>query len=216
MSFLQSRFWRRNLALFVVPVAVPLAIVAAFSIRGGPLEHVLGVPVLQADLTGPPIPYHHLATEATDPHPMSGKPRVSEDWLRAISDVPDVRDCLEPDQQALKRPDLRRFDWLRVRGRERDICLFRVFSSLGTPERATAWIRSQGFEPHEPVPYAWGDKASVVVGGGYSPRDDDVLLPGGPVLGRWITAHIVYAETISASWSADGALLIASFSSNSL
>lgn len=175
------------------------------------------VPDLKPDLSGPPIPYDTLTSETTYPHYLSDGRKVHEDWLAAIARYPDVRDCLAPEERLADDPDLRRFDWAGVRGHmNRDICLFRVFTSLGTPERATAWLRSQGFDPHEPMPYAWGDDAGVMVGGGYSPRDDHVLLPGGPVLGRWVTAHVIYGETITARWSQDGALVSVGFSSNSL
>lgn len=170
------------------------------------------VPVLKADLSGPPIPYDRLANEATDPHYLSNRRRVHEDWLAAIARYPDVRDCLEPDERTAKRPDLRRFDWAGLRGRkDLDICLYRVFSSLGTRERSTIWLESQGFRTSE---FAVG--GGIVVNGRYSPRDDHVLLPGGTVLARWVTAHIIYGEVASVRWAEDGRLLRAGFMSNSL
>lgn len=201
---------RASTAKVVFGVAVVAAVV-----WGAVVPRVV-VPELLPDLSGPPISYDHLASEATDPHPFSDKTRVSDDWHRAIADHRDVRDCLVPDQRGLDRPDLRRFDWAGVRGLDRDVCLFRVFSSLGSPERVLDWLEVQGFDPWGPSVVARGEARDLLVGGGYSPRDDGVFLPGGTRFGRWIWSHVIYGETIGATWGQDGALRAAWFSSSAL
>jgi len=175
------------------------------------------VPELQPDLSGPTFPYDVLANEKIYPHPYSTGRSVREDLLAAVSRYADVRDCLLPETRLSAEPDLRRFDWAGVRGNEnRNICLYRVFSSLGTPERAIQWMETQGFEATGPTILKGRNEQEIMVDGGYRPTKDGVLLPGGSFLDRWVIQKLVYAEYISATWSKDGRLLRAGFSSNTL
>jgi len=61
-------------------------------------------------------------------------------YAGALLRRPDTLSCLRPSEQEATRPNLLAFDWHRVRGYDRDVCLFRVATSLGSIERLRAWM----------------------------------------------------------------------------
>jgi hypothetical protein len=52
-----------------------------------------------------------------------------------------------PEQAQLDRPTLLEFDWQGPRRlSDLDVCLFRVFAALGSPNEVQAWLRHFGFQ----------------------------------------------------------------------
>ncbi len=100
------------------------------------------------------IPYARLTDEQSYPfvglNPslaigISPKLNPKRDHAKAISRFPSVRDCLIRSEQKKDRPDLRLIDWDKIRTMaDADVCTWRIFSSLGTPERAKQWLVFHG------------------------------------------------------------------------
>jgi hypothetical protein len=68
-------------------------------------------------------------------------------YARPIARYPGPRECLLPEQAQLDVPSLLEFDWQRPRRlSDLDVCLFRVFAALGSPEEVRAWLRHFGFQ----------------------------------------------------------------------
>ncbi len=85
-----------------------------------------------------------LANEQTHPF-MYGQRPLKRDWLAAIPRWPDVRDCLVRSERKKSEPDLRLINWDAFwTTADAEICLWRIFSSLGTPERAARWFEFHG------------------------------------------------------------------------
>ncbi|WP_371170777.1 hypothetical protein [Aliiroseovarius sp. 2305UL8-7] len=168
-------------------------------------------------VSGDFIPYDQLATEETDPLLVGGAPPVEGgSAIKLAKRYDNVRDCLERSERKAEVPDLRKFAWLKMRSYDvASVCLFRVFSSLGTPERSKLWLESQGL------------KVSV------SPTKNDILVSAVNLLkesnsrligGRGISGKVFtfiasrseHRESITSWWSHDGTLLGASISYISL
>jgi hypothetical protein len=68
-------------------------------------------------------------------------------YARPIARYPGPRECLLPEEANLERPSLLAFDWQGPRRlSDLDVCLFRVFAALGSPEEVRAWLRHFGFQ----------------------------------------------------------------------
>lgn len=196
-----SQLWTRSRVLFVrLGIATVLAYGIAFlTMRVGELE---------PDYTGLQIPYDYLANEENDPFMIGSRrgPPTVDEWRRPIESFADVRDCLIVEQREAETPDLRRIDWAQVRGsKARSVCVWRIFSSLGSPERSAKWLAAQGFRVSGPdAPDRLGE---VWLSGNYNPSIDGVLLPGGSLIGRWLSQKVVYAEGVTARWGEDDRLI---------
>ena len=128
-------------------------------------DRTLGAPTFE----GPPIPYKQLASEKS--HPIKYD-RISfrkdlipgsfwfyvdrylfePDWSMARGKFLTVRSCLHYTERDKEKPDLRKVDWSRMGSQlEINICLFRIFASLGTVDGAIAWLKTQGASsnPHK-------------------------------------------------------------------
>lgn len=100
------------------------------------------------------IPYARLTDENSYPFVgiqpsleigISPKLHPKRDHAKAISRFPTVRDCLIKSEQKKDMPDLRLIDWDKIRTMaDADVCTWRIFSSLGTPERAKNWLVFHG------------------------------------------------------------------------
>lgn len=104
------------------------------------------------DIANCPIPYVRLSNQETDPFLFFGTimdeshPRWRQ-YRRYLFKFTEVRGCLTKKEQEKVEPNLSLIDWQNVgTGRGADVCIFRIVSSLGTPERAKRWLELQGFE----------------------------------------------------------------------
>lgn len=90
-----------------------------------------------------------LSTQAEAPFLFGGQilDRDHPAWDRygeAIERRPDTLSCLRPSERDAEQPNLLAFDWHRVRGYDRYVCLFRVATTLGSIERIRAWMGGSG------------------------------------------------------------------------
>lgn len=68
------------------------------------------------------------------------------DFRGTITRYEDARACLLPEEQERSDPDLLAMDWQRVRGiDERDVCLFRIFTTFDDIASVEAWLRHHDF-----------------------------------------------------------------------
>ncbi len=168
-------------------------------------------------ISGEFIPYDHLATEDTDPFLSGGKAPVKGSRIIAVAmRHNNVRDCLKYSERKAQIPDLRLVAWYRIRSDEvADVCLFRVLSSLGTPERAMVWLWSQGLPARVRLHDERGESFTSISSANYL-RKSGMMLVGGGYFARQITSNVSYTESISATWNDRGELIGASYSLNTL
>lgn len=102
-------------------------------------------------LQHPPIAYRRLSDESTAPFIMFGgrvpvdHPEYS-DYAKSIRRFPGIKSCLKTPETKNARPDISQFDWDKMRSRtDAEVCLFRVFTSIGAIEDSRRWLQSQGF-----------------------------------------------------------------------
>lgn len=142
-----------------------------------------------------------------DPYLSSGEPPVRPKDIAAAQRFADVRSCLVPSEQDADMPDLRKIDWARIRTREQaSVCLFRIFSSLETPERAVTWLAAQGLRTEGPKPGAFNRAPIVTVHGYNSPQRDRRVYVGSSPINDWIIMLTCYNTSFSAFWDEDGRL----------
>lgn len=94
-----------------------------------------------------------LSSESEQPFKWQGKPISSRSpslakyYMPSVTRFPDVRACLEDTEKDSVDPNLARFDWNKIHTNEdADVCMFRVFDSLGDVPASVGWLQSQGFE----------------------------------------------------------------------
>ena len=100
------------------------------------------------------MPRATLSTQAETPFRFSGH-LVDEDFAqwrryrRALRRHPDTPSCLRKVARDEPAPDLlAAFDWQGLRTEsDLEVCLFRVFASLGSIGRARDWMAAAGLEP---------------------------------------------------------------------
>ena len=100
---------------------------------------------------GDPIEYTQLATQVTHPFYYAGRPMTKgngrwRDLERLLPKYPDVRACLLRHERKKELPNLLNFNWHGLGTTAASICLFRVMSSLETPELIREWMEEQGLE----------------------------------------------------------------------
>jgi hypothetical protein len=101
-----------------------------------------------------PIPFQRLSDERHFPFLMFGRPisywKERSDYAEyraAAARFPDVTSCLFDSERQKKAPNLALFDWNKIKSNEEaEVCMFRVFSSIGGVEGASKWLESQGFK----------------------------------------------------------------------
>ncbi|MEJ2018147.1 MAG: hypothetical protein P8X51_07580 [Maritimibacter sp.] len=176
-------------------------------------EHtVTRVPDYLPDLSGPPIAYDYLANEETDPFPIDQIRLRPDIWREPIIQYSNVRDCLVAEERNADMPNLRRIDWAGLSSVERSVCVWRIFASLGTPERAADWARAQrlkvlGTSTHD---QAQRDGYISMRALHYA-HEDNALLPGGTALGRRVSFFLTRDEGVMARWSVDGKITSAKY-----
>ena len=116
----------------------------------GPYSHYTDLTAVQkADL----ISYTHLTNEDSHPfvyadvnYPFNLFARISAKKRRdvAIEKFPDTRSCIIIAMREPQKPDLRLLDWDSFQSLEEvNVCLWRIFSSLETPEKVEKWFYFQ-------------------------------------------------------------------------
>jgi hypothetical protein len=100
-----------------------------------------------------PVSFKRLSKEQSSPFLKLGRP-LSDlqgrsdygEYKAAVDHFPDVRACLINSERKKHIPDLSLFDWDMIRGEyETEVCLFRIFSSIGSVEGSGRWLKDQGF-----------------------------------------------------------------------
>jgi hypothetical protein len=120
------------------------------------------------------IPFKRLSYETVFPflyaaHPLSDFPKhpYYEEYRAAVTRFPEVRACLLDSEKEKQTPNLTRFDWNKMNSTfDAEVCLFRVFSSIGSIEESRQWFESQGFKPH-PLYQASGDPGLLIMEAGW-------------------------------------------------
>ncbi len=168
------------------------------------------------EVSGPPIEYDHLSNETNEPYGSRGVPPQRPEEKRAVRRFSDVRDCLVKEEQDKDIPDLRKIDWRRMTSTANiRVCLFRIFASYGTPEKAVLWFQAQGLETTGPIEGTYAFKPTVNVSGRHAPTEDGRLyVSGSPITAR-IAAYLIYSEGFAASWDENGILTTTSHSQSS-
>jgi len=165
------------------------------------------------EITGPAIPYNHLSSEETEPYMVRGKTPDRKADIRAAKKWPDARSCLIRSELKQKYPDLRKINWRKMRmDTDIEVCMFRIFNSLGTPELNKHWFMKQGLSPdivnvHNEYVQTWvsvqGTRKSPKLGGSLVP-------PKG--IRSLVLGSISWSESFSASWDKTGKLISVSHS----
>lgn len=98
------------------------------------------------------IPYEKPTNQASDPFLFLEKivdgshPRFSY-YKKPIGKHPDTVSCLTKTEQGFQVPNLLQIDWPNLRNqRDIEVCLFRVFGSLGNQDAIRAWLEYHAFE----------------------------------------------------------------------
>jgi len=175
------------------------------------------------------IEYDYLANQETDPFLFSGKvmdrehPRWSQ-YRSAIRSYADVRDCLVRSEVKKETPNLTLINWKKMRsGKIIEVCLFRVFSSLGSPENAKLWLEVQGLKNASlnvrkgRVVRDWKrvEVTLASVSAWNPPKETGRCLVSRDVLSALLCAKIVHSESFSASWNENGVLRDTGYSQTS-
>lgn len=169
------------------------------------------------EIAGQFIPYDHLATEETDPFLVGGEPPVAGSRAVVLAKRYDnVRECLVRSERDAEIPDLRKFAWHKMRSYDvADICLFRVFSSLGTPEKAKLWLDSQGLKARISISANETSVSAVNL-----LVENSFLLVGGSPIQRKLSMYFGSLgddrESITSWWAEGGKLTTAFMSYNSI
>ena len=159
--------------------------------------------------------YQTLANESDVPFLKHGEPPNKDEHKVAVKKWPDVRSCLIESERKKKTPDIRLIDWDQLYTvDEADVCLFRIFSSIGSVGGVIKWLEYHGFEidgPHRPdvkkkflgerVDYEYVN-ASISIGCG----EVKAKFPTCCLNSLWIN-FIAHGQTISSSWTMDGKLI---------
>lgn len=141
-----ARSGRRRAAALLWSLKVPLGLAGAWFAFVILMRVFYVTPI--PEITGPAIGYDHLSSEASEPFPIAKKRKDNVLYYRFFRwKWPDARACLTAAEAAKAEPDLRRINWAKMRwGGDIEVCMWRIFASYGTPEKAKAWFDAQGLE----------------------------------------------------------------------
>lgn len=161
--------------------------------------------------------YKYLSSEALDPFLRNGKkPILGVRWdayARAAQKYSNVAQCLVEGEQNKTTPDLRLIDWPQLRsGPELDICLFRIFSSIGSVKGVVDWMDHHKINTRISMDEEWDPSYQreillTVVGGIYNSRTYGPLASEG-VLIEWTIGLLwpVYSENLTVYMRNDGSV----------
>lgn len=111
------------------------------------LLSIAGTIALSSSSSAEPFPYKFLSSEENTPFLKFGKPPHKKDHKIAVERWPDVRACLVESERTKKMPDIRQIDWDQFYiHEEADVCLFRIFTSIGSMEGTIQWLKHHGFK----------------------------------------------------------------------
>ncbi len=96
-------------------------------------------------------PLTRLSDQGVSPYLSMGRlvdeqhPRW-EEYREPITQFPSVRACLAPSEQETDTPNVMNVDWDIIHGPYAvQVCLFRIFDTLGSPELVAEWMEQNGF-----------------------------------------------------------------------
>ncbi len=159
------------------------------------------------EVSGPPIEYDHLSSEKAEPYGSRGAPPQRPEEKRAVRRFADVRDCLVRVEQEKDIPDLRKINWQMMTSTANiRVCMFRIFASYGTPEKAVLWLEAQGLTATGPTDSTYAFKPTINVSGRHAPTEDGLLYVSGSRITDRLAAKFIYSETFGASWDENGVL----------
>ena len=189
---------KKKLKLYV-GVAVLIALVTYFQM------------IVWADIpeiTGPAIQYDHLSSEETEPYLVSGKAPRKRGDIRAAEKWPDVRSCLVRSERNKDTPDLRKINWRKMRmDTDIEVCMFRIFTSLGTPEKAKLWYVEQGLLRVKIENYQASNQEITRVKAYNSPRADRRIYIPAVGIQALILMMFTHSESFRAIWGGAGQLI---------
>lgn len=141
----QRPYWSKK--RYILPLVVAAFLVGSWNLPNFPV----GPFWLYSDLTDvqrTAKPYFKtLATNKSHPFLYGG---AGKQFHASMKRFPTVKDCLVRSERSKEVPDLRLIDWhLFWRQHDPTVCIWRIFSSLGTPEAAANWLKFHGFKLSE-------------------------------------------------------------------
>jgi hypothetical protein len=98
------------------------------------------------------LPLERLSNEALMPFAVFGQvvDNKHPQWGRyesSLAKFPSTQDCLLPAARTSVGWNLSAFDWASFKDHQDiEVCVFRVATSLDTPERMRAWLLDQGYQ----------------------------------------------------------------------
>ncbi|MBQ0751233.1 MAG: hypothetical protein KBT70_13655 [Roseovarius sp.] len=198
--------------VFALPVTALVLLTATFALADASEEDTRAECRSTGSCT---IKYDHLATEKSDPYKVYGNPPIkhADRWAAARFD--DVRDCLLPAEKRNDAPDLTQIDWRKMRSKAViEVCLFRIFSSLGNPMAAKRWFEVQGLRRVKLYTSSGRavrdgrqvEVATTSVKAGNLLSETEKCYVSRNFSSNFLCSKVVHAETFSASWNEDGQL----------
>jgi len=99
---------------------------------------------LSAEKEAAIIPYKYLSSEEAYPYVRSKYGDRQTNYDLEIKKWPNAQSCLVETELTKSEPDLRLVNWYRFKTyRDAEVCLWRIFDSLGTPEKVVRWFEFQ-------------------------------------------------------------------------
>lgn len=131
----------------VVPLILCLIIILMFVI------HPRHDTTAYSQVPATAIPYARLASEGEYPFLKFGDvpssehlhPPLYKKYRKAVEKFPDARSCLVRSERIKEHPNLLMFNWDAIHSfEEGEVCLFRIFASIGDLENVKSWLTYQG------------------------------------------------------------------------
>lgn len=98
------------------------------------------------------IKYKKLSDDRDNPPLWDGRSLASMEsnnninFHKALAQYPTVKSCLWDSEIDKIKPDLTRFNWIKLNNiYDHSVCMSRIFSSIEDIEESKKWLRSQGF-----------------------------------------------------------------------
>ena len=166
------------------------------------------------------------------PEDFGPSSRIKGRYSRAVWRWPDVRSCLVRSERQQETPDLRNFNWRNMRADAHiEVCMYRIFASLGSPKKSKLWLESQGLQNTKIVnrtarkkidgEYVFIDNKSVydefvwVTASNYPKRSRYSYVPSAGFLA--LTRRFLYnGENFTVVWSNKGKTLETSYGASGI
>lgn len=176
----------------------------------------IGATVMKSPAFAEPFPYKLLSSEESVPFLKHGKPPIKDEHKVAVKRWPGVRSCLVESERKKQKPDIRRIDWGQLYTvEEADVCLFRIFSSIGSMKGSIEWLLFHGFKIDGPYDSAKNLRylgkrvkahhvnGSIPIGRG----NGKAKFPTCCLKSLWVNL-VAYSQTLSVTWTIDDKLVI--------